>query len=144
MRHHVVVIRPPYLQLLLSGKKRVECRLSRIRRPPFQTVSPGDLLWFKRPSGPILAMARAGRCRFHTLHDPDDLARLTAPYAAAIRAEADFFDGAETWARFLSLIWIDQILGLQPMRVIKSDKRAWVVLDAPPRPGMTIGSATRP
>lgn len=138
MRHHLVVVRANYLKRLLSGRKTIECRLSKIRRPPFQAVDCGDLLWLKPPSGPIRAVARVGPCEFHTLDTDDALDRLTARHAAAICADAEFFDGAALWARFCSLIWIETVIKLGPLQVSKNDPRAWVVLDAPPRPGARI------
>lgn len=144
MRHHLVVLREPYLGLILAGKKRIECRLGAVRRPPFESVAPGDLLWLKVPSGPIRAMAIAGKCLFRELGGGDELANLTRQYRDLICAEAAFYQDAAAWARFASLIWIDAVMAIGPMAVIKSDQRAWVVLDGLPVPGMRIGAAERP
>jgi ASC-1-like (ASCH) protein len=136
--HHLVVLREPYLSLMLAGRKRVECRLSRIRRPPFEAVFPGDLLWFKLPSQPIRAVAIAGRCLFQELRAPEDVPRALGRYSSLICAEEGFFGDAARWARFASLVWIDAVLALGMMHVRKSDQRAWVVLDRAPFPGMGV------
>ncbi len=143
MQHHLVIIRPCYLDLLLAGRKRIECRLSKIRRPPFEAVETNDLLWLKLPSGPIRAVATVGRCRFHELRHDGDLARLIDRHADDIQAEPSFFAGAESWARYLSLISIERVVGVSPMRVFKSDQRAWVVLSSPPRPDAHIAEERR-
>ncbi len=142
MQHHLVIIRPRYLELLLAGKKRVECRLSKMRRAPYEAVHPGDLLWLKLPSGPVRAVAVAGHCRFDSLEAPGDLRALTDPHADLIRADPEFFRDAETWARYLSLIWIDRVMSIDPLRVNKSDPRSWVVLAGPPTPNMNVGVST--
>ena len=138
MRHHLVVIHDRYLDLLIAGRKRIECRLSSQRRPPFAEVEPGDLLWLKLPSRPIRAVATAGRCLFRELRSGSDLAHLIGRHGDAICADGGFFDGAAEWARFASLIWIDTIVVLRPMPVYKADQRAWVPLDQAPFPGMRI------
>ncbi len=140
MRHHLVILRGQYLDLLLAGKKQIECRLSSVRRPPYKAVGPGDLLWFKLPSGPVRAVATTGDCVFYALDGEGDLARLARHYAGRIHAAEGFFEDAAKWARFCSLIWIDTVVGIRPMTVQKSDQRAWVVLDQMPWPGMRVVS----
>ncbi|MBX3395732.1 MAG: ASCH domain-containing protein [Phycisphaerae bacterium] len=143
MRHHLVVLHKRYLQRMATGRKRVECRLSSIRRIPFQAVDPGDLLWFKLPSGPICGIGVAGACHYHELSEPADLRQIIKPYRDIIQAESDFFLGAEAWSRYLSLIQLETFLAIQPMNVMKSDQRSWVVLEAGPRPMMRINSKSK-
>jgi len=143
MRHHLVVIKPHYLDLLLAGHKRIECRLSSVRKSPFEAVRPGDLLWLKLPSGPVTAVARAGPCRFRAITQPGELHRWLRPHRSAIRAESGFFQDAERWCRFVSLVWIKMVVKISPMPVYKSDQRSWVVLDESPRPQMRLGPIRR-
>lgn len=137
MRHHLVVLHSGYLKLLVSGRKRIECRLSSVRRAPFRAVAPCDLLWLKVPSRPILAIASVGRCSFREL-DRGGLAGLEQEYRDEICAESGFFEEAERWARYCSLIWIRTVVAVRPLRFFKSDMRSWVVLDEVPRPGMRL------
>ena len=44
MNHHLVIFKKAYLDLILQGKKTVECRLSQYKRPPFNAVASGDTL----------------------------------------------------------------------------------------------------
>lgn len=140
MRHHLVVLRENYLRLFMSGRKQIECRLSAVRRAPFEAVSPGDLIWFKLPSRPVCATAIVSRCLFKNLDHPGRLETLVSDYGDGICAAAGFFDDAAEWAKYMSLVWVDTVMRFSPMRVSKSDQRAWVVLDGAPRPGMRIGS----
>ncbi len=140
MWHHLVVLHSQYLDLLLSGKKQIECRLSSVRRAPFEAVSPGDMLWLKPPSKPVRAVAVAGKCSFRQLRNKNDLARFSNQHASMICAENAFFDKAEEWAKYLSLIWIETVVTISPMPIRKSDKRAWVVMSRAPWPGMRLGS----
>jgi len=139
VRHHLVILRDEYLELMIAGRKRIECRLSAVRRPPFEAVSPGDLLWLKLPSRPIHAVATAGQCEFHALGAGTSLNTLLSKWSAQICAAEGFFEGASAWAKFASLIWIETVVVIRPMPVYKSDQRAWVVLDQMPSPQMRIG-----
>jgi len=143
-RHHLVVLRDEYFELLRSGRKQIECRMSAIRRAPFEAVAPGDLLWFKLPSRSVQAVATAGRCLFRQLHDPSELDGLVRRYGDLICAADGFFEGAAAWARYISLIWIETVVVIQPMLVHKSDQRAWVPLDQMPYPGMRLGRRSTP
>ncbi len=145
MQHHLVILHEHYLNLLLVGKKRIECRLSSVRRPPFGAVARGDLLWLKPPSRPVLGVASAGDCCFQRLAHRGELAGVVQEHGDSICAVAGFFDDAARWARFCSLIWIDTVVAIRPMSVHKSDQRAWVVLDRMPWPGMRVaGGPGRP
>lgn len=139
MRHHLVILRDEYLESMVAGRKRIECRLSTMRRPPYEAVSPGDLMWLKLPSRPIHAVATVGRCSFHELRTGSDLGTLLSKWTTQICAAEGFFDGASAWAKFASLIWIETVVVIRPMPIYKSDQRAWVVLDQMPFPQMRIG-----
>jgi len=55
--YHLVILKKPYLEAILAGRKRIESRFTRTKRIPFGQVSPGDKLFFKVSSGPVCAAA---------------------------------------------------------------------------------------
>ena len=140
MRHHLVILHAQYLARILDGRKRIECRLSAVRRAPFQTVKPGDLLWIKLPSKGVAAVAVAGRCQFREVRSQAGLARALRGHRAAIAADPGFLRDRSRGARFLTLIWIRSIVEISSFAVQKRDQRAWVTLTRPPRPGARIDS----
>lgn len=142
MTHHLVVIHAEYLDAILRKRKTIECRFSSIRRPPFEAVAPGDLLWFKLPSGPLRGVAAVQRCEFRIVSDPAVLRELARRHHAAVAAPAQFWQ-ADDWARYASLIWLGDVVPVTPMRVHKRSRLAWVVLDGPPRPDQRIDEGSR-
>lgn len=138
-RHQLVVLYDEYIDKILDGRKQIECRLSSVRRAPYEIVRTGDILWFKPPSRPVRAIARAGACRFVKLDRPQDVGGIASTYSELIAAPAEFFASAASWARYVSLIWIDWVMAISPLAVAKRDPRSWVVLDGPPLPGRFIG-----
>jgi hypothetical protein len=137
------VLHERYFDLLRRGKKRIECRLSAIRRPPFESVGPGDHLWLKLPSRGVRGIAVVGAAISRSAGDGDGLVQWVQRYSRDIAADRPFFADAADWARFATLIWIQSLVTIQPMRVSKADQRAWVVLAHPPFPGMRIGGGSQ-
>lgn len=64
---HIAVVAPPYIAMMLEGRKRVESRFTRTRREPWGRVRPGDTVYFKRPGGPLVC--RVSVVRVHQYRD---------------------------------------------------------------------------
>jgi ASC-1-like (ASCH) protein len=137
VRHHLAVIHDQYLTALLEGRKRIECRLSSVRKPPFEQAAAGDLVWFKQPSGPVRAVGCVGAYEFVRVSGEADVARIAREHGKDIQAPAAFWKNTD-WARYVSLLWMEWTMTVTPFAVDKRDQLAWVVLTAPPRPGQSI------
>lgn len=133
MQHHLAILLPQYLEMILSGRKTVECRLARRPIPPHGFVRPDDLIWLKQSSGPIRGVAQAGRVHSYQDLDTATLRRLRRDHGQAICAEPRFWQ-AHRRARCATLIWLKDVKPLPPFRIDKTDRRAWVVLPGPPVP----------
>lgn len=89
-RNHLIILRPPYLDMILSGAKPVESRLSRRRHPAAGRCAPGDRLYLKRVGGDIEGRARVARIdAYADLTAPElrDLSREWAGRVAAVEPE---------------------------------------------------------
>lgn len=137
MTNHLVILRPYYLSCVLRGIKTAECRLSRTLRPPFGRVAPGDTLWLKRSGGCVVARAQVVRVTsFHPV-SARTLRVIKRRFGSALQAKPCFFE-EHTEARFATLMELDAVSRLEPFRIAKCDRRAWVVLSAPPEPGTRL------
>jgi hypothetical protein len=116
--------------MILQGKKRVECRLLRTRRPPFQTVAKDHLIWLKEPGGPIRGHATVRRIRRWENLTPQSLARLRRTYNRYILGEPAFWREKAN-ARYAILIWLTNVTACRSFRIKKSDRRGWVTLSSP-------------
>jgi len=133
MQHHLAILLPRHLRLILSGHKTVECRLGQRSIPPHGFVDPDDIIWLKQSSGPIHGVARAERIRSYQDLDTATVQRLHRDYGQAICAEASFWR-SHRYARYATLIWLEDVKPLPPFRIDKTDRRPWVVLPSPPVP----------
>lgn len=132
VRHHLAVIRRHYLAMIVSGQKRIECRILRRRLAPLGAVDPGDRIWFKQRCGPVLATAKVARVRWQTLHDCRQFESIRRRYGKRICAEPGFWP-AEDGMWHVGLIWLTDVEACGPVWIEKSDRRAWVVLPGAPK-----------
>jgi len=124
---HLVIFKKPYLEAILAGTKSVESRLNKTNRPPFNQVSKGDKLFLKESSGPVRATAKAVKvkqfetlCRYKT-------ARLKQEYNHLIKGSDEYWQ-SKAHCVFGTLIWLEEVKQIKPVRINKKDWRAWVVL----------------
>lgn len=128
--HHLVILEPRFLQLILDGQKRIECRLSKTRRAPFGAVRRGDTLWLKRASGPVLGRARAATSESIELDAGTTIRSIERRYARSLHVDASFFD-ARPDARYVTIIRLDRVRPVPAIRIAKNSRHPWVVLRGP-------------
>lgn len=102
---HVAVLRAAHLRDVLSGAKRIESRLARVRCAPFGRVAAGDVLHLKESSGPYRATARVERVRCLADLTPARVRDLAKRYNGLIQGPKAYWREKES-ARFATLIWL--------------------------------------
>ena len=65
MNYHLVILKKPYLDLILAGAKTIELRLTRAKRPACGRVRPGDRLFLKPSGGPVCGLAMAKNVEYY-------------------------------------------------------------------------------
>jgi ASC-1-like (ASCH) protein len=125
--YHLVILKKPYLDAILDGRKLIESRFSKTKRNAFGRVLPGDILLLKQSSGPVCGMA--------TVEAVKNFENLTAEKIADIKERYnDYIRGADEYWRskadckFGFLAWLKDVRTIEPVRIHKNDWRAWVVL----------------
>lgn len=126
---HVAILRKPYLDLILSGTKTVESRLTRTLLPPFKAVTPGDRIYFKQSCGPFRAMARAGRAEYHADLCPGKVDALRRRHNGSVCGDESYWQSKSS-ARYASLISLEQVVPIDAGPAMPPSRgRAWFVLD---------------
>lgn len=131
MNHHLMIVKPRYIDPILSGRKTIECRLTRTPKPPFACVDPGDVLWLKASGGLVVATLRARRVSFFNPVTPDTLKAISDRYGPSILAAPLFFAGHRA-ARYGTIIHLGHARRIEPFRIQKRNRRGWVRLCEPP------------
>ncbi|MHC4694362.1 MAG: ASCH domain-containing protein [Planctomycetota bacterium] len=124
---YLVILKKPYLDAILDGRKRVESRFSKSRFYTSVGVMPGDKLFLKISSGPV--------CGIATVETVKNFENLTPAQMIEIKQQYNHLIGGgdEYWqkkadCKFGFLVWLKDVRVIDPVRIHKTDWRAWVVL----------------
>lgn len=129
-RCHLAIVVEPYLSRLLDGTKTIESRFCRQRKPPFESVDPGDTLILKRSCGPVAGICKVAQAFYFDLRD-FPLRAVRDSFGPAIAVTDEAFWKAQEQARFVSLFRVSQMTPLPLIECRKRDRRAWVVMREP-------------
>ena len=108
MQSHVAILKRQYLNLILSGRKKMECRLTRINCPPFGQIAVGDKILLKESGGPVWACAIARKIWFFENLNPDRVKNIRKRFNHRIQADDAFWNAKEN-ARYATLISLKEI-----------------------------------
>jgi len=125
--YHLVILKKPYLDAILAGRKPIESRFTRSKRPYFGRVSVGDKLFLKQSSGPVCATATVADVKHYEGLTPKKIIELKKQYNSLICGSDDIWQ-SKLDCKFGALIWLDSVRAIEPVRITKKDWRAWVVL----------------
>jgi len=107
-RIHVAIVDNDTAQDLLSGRKRVESRFARHRRPPYGCVSRGDHIYFKHSGDMVIGRAAVTRVLQFDDLTPGAIEDLRRRYNHAIRATPAYWYARRN-RRFGVLIWLARL-----------------------------------
>ena len=128
MNHHLVILKKPYLDLILAGEKTIELRLTRARRPPRQAgAGCEDRLFLKQSGGPVCGLATVRQVEYHEDLTPEGIRQIQRQYNDQIRGDDAVWESMMD-RRSGFLVWLSDVRRIDPIRIAKQDWRAWVVL----------------
>ncbi len=133
MRCHVAILKKPYVELVLAGRKTVESRLTQTKHPPFGMIKTGDMIYFKVSGGPFAAIAVAGPVEQYQSPSKTVMRELYQRLEPLVCAGREYWRerNAYSYATFIHLQRVTP-LTIGP-DYAKSAWRAWHVIDpAPP------------
>ncbi len=102
---HIAILMKPYLDLIISGRKTIESRLTKTNRLPFDSIETGERIYFKQSSGPFRATALVDQVLCLDALTPQRIKRLQQIYNDAICGADDFWEWKHD-SNFASLIWL--------------------------------------
>lgn len=142
VNYHLAILKKPYLDAILSGRKRIESRFTITRRYAFGRVLPGDKLFLKVSSGPVCATAIVAAVENFENLTPKRMSEIRARYNHDIMG-SDTYWQSKANSRFGFLAWLKDIRPIEPLRIYKRDWRAWVVLTEKENFGLLKRNATK-
>lgn len=133
MTRHAAVVHRKYAELILSGQKTAELRLTKNRVVPFGVVRRGDTVYIKVASGPVRCRARVRVVEQYENLTPRDVRRLRSAVNDAVLGDAAFWKLKST-ARYGVVVYLadvracDEAPGLARARA-GNPRAAWLVLE---------------
>ena len=125
--YHLVILKKPYLDAILAGQKRIESRFTETKHHAFGRVLPGDRLFLKVSSGPVCATAIVAEVKNFENLNPTQTAEIKKQYNPYIGGDEKYWQSKSN-CRFGFLVWLKDVMPIEPVRIYKKDWRAWVVL----------------
>ncbi len=125
--YHLVILKKPYLDMILEGRKRIELRLYKTRHPAFGRVFAGDKLFLKISSGPVCATATVEAVKKFEDLTPGRILELKQQYNHDIGGDDEHWR-SKMDCKYCILIWLKDVKAIEPVRISKKDWRAWVIL----------------
>ena len=136
MKHHLAILTPGWIDLILDGSKTIESRFTRVRCAPFRKVHEGDVVFMKESGGLVNGAFRIGKVEtFENLTQPLIYDLYSKHHDAIFTAGWREGRGPMPPAKWLdskhaTLIHIAETLEFNtPFAIHKRDPRAWVVYD---------------
>ena len=122
---HLVILKKPYL--ILCGRKTIELRLTRARRPLCGRVSPRDRLLLKASAGPVCGLATVEDVKYYEDLVPERIVEIRRRYGDRIGGDDSVWESMMDCESGV-LIWLGDVRRIGPIRIYKKDSRAWVLL----------------
>ena len=136
MKHHLAILSPGWIKLILDGSKTIESRFTKVRCAPFGKVHEGDIVFLKELGGLVKGAFRVGKVEtFENLTTAQICDLFYTEYREQIFSTSvsdSMCDPPDKWltAKHATLIHIAETLEFNtPFAVHKRDRRAWVVYD---------------
>lgn len=129
MVKHLAIFKGDGAEKILSGKKTIESRFSRVKNPPYGVISRGDLVYIKPSGKDIIGQFRVTKVIFFDGLDQIDLRHLQKRYEKELAAGKEYWEKNKN-SRYATLIFIGDSSRFitSPIKNSKKDLRGWVVL----------------
>jgi ASC-1-like (ASCH) protein len=131
MAIHVAIMREPYLSYILDGSKTIESRFTKNKCAPYQAIKTGDMIYFKKSGGKIVAIAMVSSVKFYVL-SPGTIDRIFDEFGQQLRITGEFVDQKRD-SKYCTLAWITGVKKIDPpISFEKRDQRAWIIFKSTP------------
>lgn len=124
---HLVILKKPYLDAILTGRKKIESRFTVTKRYAFGRVFASDKLFLKLSSGPVCATATIAAVKNFQNLTPEQITKIKKQYNHDIIGDDEYWQSKSN-CRYGFLVWLKDVKPIEPVRIHKKDWRAWVVL----------------
>ena len=138
MQHHLAILSPGWIELILDSHKTIESRFTKVRCAPFGKIHTGDLVYMKESGGPVKGQFTVAKVEtFENLTDEQICDLFYKEYRDQIFStslSASMHRPPEKWlsAKHATLIHVENVIAYgSPFPYQQKGRSAWLLLDAP-------------
>ncbi|MDY0903802.1 hypothetical protein [Pedobacter sp. CFBP9032] len=126
---HLAIFSEPFVSLLFSGDKTIESRFSVNKITPYGKVLPNDIVLIKNSGGDICGLFRVSLVNYYSNLKIEKISELNANWGKQIQwdKDPDFLNQKKS-AKFLTLLWISELVAFSGIKSEKKDRTSWVVI----------------
>jgi len=126
---HLAVFNKEYAEKIFSGQKKIEGRFSKIKIPPFTSVSAGDEVLIKIPGEKIVGQLVVDRVIYFDHPTKEEFELIKKKYSRELAIDKSFWLDREK-INYITLMFIRTVNKfIVPPVIKKKDLRPWVVLE---------------
>ena len=127
MNHHLAILKKPYLDAILAGRKTIESRLYQTKKKWLSQVSAGDRIFLKASSGPVMATATVDKVKYYENLTAGQISQMQKQHNQQILGDEQYWQ-EKMISQFGILVWLKDVRPIPHRFIKKFDWRAWVVL----------------
>lgn len=127
MNYHLVILKKSYLDAILAGRKTVESRFYQTNQKWLSQINPGDKLFLKVTSGPVLATATVAKVKTYDNLNTAQIEQIKAKHNKQILGD-ELYWRQKSNSSFGLLCRLKDVSPINPRFIRKFDWRTWVVL----------------
>jgi hypothetical protein len=125
---HVAILRRPYLDLILAGRKTIESRLTQTAMPPFGAIVPGERVFLKVSAGPFMATALATHVECHDGLTPAKVDSLRRRLDTAVCGGHAYWH-SKRFSRYATFVTLGEVEPIDVGPAYPKSMKAWHVVD---------------
>ena len=145
MQHHLAILLPVWIELILDGSKTIGCWFTKIRCAPYGKVNKGDIIYMKESGGLVKGMFTVSEVETFDTITSVEVLDIYAHWGQQIFGMRHFSEEWDTFyksgslakalkdwdqSNYATLIHVaNPIPFSKPFPFPKRDRRSWVVLD---------------
>lgn len=127
MNYHLAILKKPYLDAIIAGRKTIELRLYQTKQKWLSQVSAGDKIFLKVSSGPVMATAIVDKVKYYENLTPEQVTQIQKQYNQQIMGSKQHWQ-EKINSKCGVLVWLKDVRLIPHQSIKKFDWRAWVVL----------------
>ncbi len=124
---HIAILRQPFFDMVLSGTKTIESRWSMHKVAPYNKVKIGDEILLKETCKDVTATAKVKDVKYFEL-TPEIVEDIRIKYGKEIGTEKFENWQATLQKKYCTLIWLDRVNQIKPIKVSRSNGAGWIVV----------------